>query len=254
MRERDTLLMSSTFRFFVLRTLFIAILISSSAGCSGDRRIHKLFKAIDAGDATTVDAVLDDETFDLKATSDSGATFLFHAMAAHNKPIYVKLLEKGASPNHCDSSGSCIMNEAATQADSYWLSEALAHGGDVDAPNTGNRHAPNRTPLFYALDARRAETTKVLIDAGANVNHQDDLVLAPLRVAGGNGMYESIAELLEAGANPTQKDKHGHDFIDWFKTQVEIEISAEIKDQLPWFRKVREILLERGLISPESTK
>lgn len=125
--------MSSTFISFVLRTLFIAVLISSPVGCSGDRQTHKLFKAIDAGDADTVGAVLDDETFDLRSTQDSGAQFLFHAMSANNKAAYVKLLEKGASPNHCDSSGSCIMNEAATQTDSYWLTQAVAHGGNLDA-------------------------------------------------------------------------------------------------------------------------
>src|SRR6476659_7346256 len=132
--------MSSKIISIVLRILLVAVLSSTSGGCGGDGKANKLKRAIDAGNSKMVDALLDDETLDMKATEDSGATFLFHAMAAKDKAIYLKLLEKGASPNHCDHEGRCVMNEAAESADSYWLTEALAHGGDPDAPNTGNRH------------------------------------------------------------------------------------------------------------------
>ena len=248
--------MSSTFIAFALRTLLIAILISSSLGCGGDRRNQKLLAAIDAGDSKTVDILLDDETFDLKSTHDSGAQFLFHAMTAKNKAIYVKLLEKGASPDHCDSSGKCIMNQAAKEEDSYWLSQALAHGGNPDVLNTGNRHAPGWTPLFYAINERRVENTKILITAGANVNHRDSFGNAPLHELAGKTRYETIVALLEAGADPTQPNKHGHSFVDWFETREgeTSEFLVRKKDEVPWYRKVREILIERGLISPESTK
>lgn len=242
--------MSSTFISFALRPLLTVVLISLSAGCSGDRRIHKLFKAIDAGDASTVDAVLDDETFDLKSTQDSGAQYLFHAMAARNKAIYVKLLEKGASPNRCDSSGKCIMNQSAEEEDSYWLSEALAHGGDPDVLNTGNRHVPNSTPLFYAIYKRRVENTKILIDASADLNHRNSFGLAPLREAAGNGKYESVVALLEAGADPSQADKHGHSLVDWFKGRDETLVPDS--DQIKWFHKAREILIDRGFIKTGS--
>jgi ankyrin repeat protein len=242
--------MSSTFISFVLRTLFIAVLISSPVGCSGDRQSHKLFKAIDAGDADTVGAVLDDETFDLRSTQDSGAQFLFHAMTAKNKAIYVKLLEKGASPNHCDHEGRCVMNEAAEAADSYWLTEALAHGGDPDAPNTGNRHYPGWTPLFYAINERQVENTKILINAGADVNHRSGFGNAPLHEVEGKTRYDSMVALLEAGADPTQPNKHGRTFADWFKKEEgeTDDFFTRNKNQLPWYRKVKEILTKRGLI------
>ena len=223
-------------------TLLLAILVVTSVGCRGDRRAHQLIKAIDAGNSQVVDTLLDDETLDVKASEDAGATFLFHAMAVKNKPAYVKLLEKGASPNHCDHAGRCVMNEAAELEDSFWLKETLAHGGDPDALNTGNRHAPNSTPLLYAISERRVENTKILIDAGADVNHRDAFGSAPLHEASGNGKYESMVALLEAGADPTQANKHGHSFVDWFETREgeSSEYLVRNKDQLPWFRKVRD--------------
>ncbi len=236
--------------FNLLCILLLTALVSASGGCSGDRRAHKLNRAIDAGNSKAVDALLDDETFDVKATEDSGATLLFHAMEVQNKAIYVKLLEKGASPNYCDNSGTCVMNEAAREPDSFWLFQALAHGGDPDVLNTGNRHAPNRTPLFYALNKRLVKNTIILIDAGADVNHRDSFGLTPLRVAGGNGEYESIVAMLEAGADPKQTDKHGHSFVDWFKNNDDEtdEYFVRKKDQLVWLRKAKEILIKRGLI------
>lgn len=242
--------MNSKLVSIVFCLILAALLISSPGGCSGDNRVHKLIKAIDAGDSNAVDFLLDDETLDVKATEDSGATLLLHALTAQNKAIYVKLLEKGASPNQCDRSGRCVMNQAAEEEDSFWLSQALAHGGDPDALNTGNRHIPNCTPLFYAIYKRRVQNTKILIDAGANVNHRHSFGLAPLREAAGNGKFESVVALLEAGADPTQTDKHGHSFVDWFKSHESEtdEFFVRNKDQLPWFRKVKEILIKRGLI------
>lgn len=118
------------------------------------------------------------------------------------------------------------------------------------------RHVPGWTPLFYAINERRVENAKILIAAGADVNRRDSFGNAPLHELAGKTRYETIVALLEAGADPTQPNKHGHSFVDWFETREgeTSEFLVRKKDELPWYRKVREILIERGLISPGSTK
>jgi ankyrin repeat protein len=211
---------------------------------------RKLIRAIQAGDNETANRVLTDGQFDFTASDHFGRTALLQCMASNNKAIYVELLERRANPNLCNSRGICVINEAAAAADSIWLAEALAHGGDPNAPNTGNRYYPNSTPIFYAIDARRIENAKLLIKAGADVNHIDGHGEILLRHAFLGGRTETVIDLLEAGADPLKKDGIGKTFVDLIRQYDEkIERTEEGKAEV---RKVRAILIARGLLEPTS--
>jgi uncharacterized protein len=174
---------------------------------------------------------------------------LLQALARHDKNAYAKLLEGGADPNQCDLIGSCAMNQAAEEDDPYWLRTALAHGGDPNVINEGNRHYPNSTPIFYAIYKERPANARILVEAGAHINHQNGYLHTPLREAAGTGVYETVVLLLEAGADPNLADRHGYSLVNWFKGRDESMVPD--KAQIPWFRKAREILVNRGVIELE---
>jgi ankyrin repeat protein len=207
---------------------------------------RKLIRAIRVGDIEMANSVLEDGRFQFKASDHFGRTALLQALASNNKPIYVKLLDRGANPNLCDSQGVCVMNEAAAADDCFWLAEALAHGGDPNAPNTGNRHYPGSTPIFYAAYARKPENARLLIKAGANLNHVDDHGQMLLRRALYSAPIEMLVDLLEAGADPLLKDGYGGNFVDLISKYNESMVRTEEKKQS--FRRIRAILIERGLL------
>jgi ankyrin repeat protein len=140
------------------------------------------------------------------------------------------------------------MNETATEKDPFWLQQALLHGGDPNASNAGNRHSPGSTPIYYAVDARRTENVKILIKARADVNRRNGYGEILLREALLAGTCEMVVDLLEAGADPQLKDNHGHDFVEWMQDYDERFVHQE--ENKPWFRKIRAILIERGLLEP----
>jgi ankyrin repeat protein len=168
--------------------------------------------------------------------------------------MFEALLARHASPNLCDDRGRCVMNESASLEDAYWLETALAHGGNPNTLNTGNPHYPNRTPIYYTImrDAFdippwRARNAEILIRAGANIDYLDSEGESPARNAAGSGNYEIVVKLLEAGADPRLGNPSRLTLVDWFQGRDESLVVHE--EQLPWFHKAREILIERGLLN-----
>ncbi|HUE71070.1 MAG TPA: ankyrin repeat domain-containing protein [Pirellulaceae bacterium] len=215
-----------------------------------------LIRAVKAGDVASAEVLLNDKMINVNSADKDGITPLLQSLLSRNKEIYMKLLKRGADPNVCDRLGRCVMNEAATENDTFWLKESLAHGGDPNALNKGNKHSPNSTPLFYAIQKERpgekprVDNVKVLIDAGANVNHRNANGVGPLRAAAGAGNYECVVELLEAGADPLVGDKHGYTLVNWFNGRDENLVPDE--DQIPWFNRAAEMLIERGLLERDA--
>ena len=208
---------------------------------------RRLIAAIKVGDNSLAERLLAERRYDFKRLDYFGRTALLQAMASDNKPIFTRLLERGANPNLCAGPGICVMNDGARAADAFWLREALAHGGDPNAPNTGNRYYPGWTPVFYAVNDKRNENVKLLIAAGADINRQDGHGEVLLRFARYSGTLEATVLLLEAGADPSQKDSGGYDFVDGLK---ELDESLVLKRNIPWFRKARAILIKRDLLKP----
>jgi hypothetical protein len=229
--------------------LFASILVAPALGCSRDAAVDRLIEAIKAGDDKEVEALVKREGIDLNRSGRAGSAPLLQALISGNKEAYTALLKRGADPDLCDDSGKCTMNQAAKNSDPFWLMEALAHGGDPNALNVGNRHSPKSTPIIYAIHSRQVNNVRILIEAGANVNHRAGHGLSPLREAAGSGKYEAVVFLLESGADPLQPDNHGYTLVKWFEGRTEDLVPEE--DQKPWYRKARSILVARELLPPE---
>ena len=73
-----------------------------------------------------------------------------------------------------------------------------------------------RTPLMAAVQSRKPEAIRFLIDNGADVNARDQLQgTALVRAAGSFGDLESVQVLLSAGAEVNVQDKNGMTPLMW---------------------------------------
>lgn len=98
----------------------------------------------------------------INAISDSGSTAVRSACFMTNFEVVQFLIESGANfkkPNY--NGGSCLINSVQSIELCKYL---LLKGADVNA-----RDIQNKTALHYAIQEYRLETTKLLIEHGANV-------------------------------------------------------------------------------------
>ncbi len=171
-------------------------------------------------------------------------TALHAAVLAGDKEIYVKLLSSGADPNHCDDRGTSVVHLAAKQEDPFWIREALRHGGNPNQPNTGNRHYPNSTPIFYAIDAGRIQNVIELIQHGADVNHKDSKGYVPFWNAFGAHRFGIASELIKAGADPTAKSA----YFDLWSLDSAFESDLGV-DKKQHYQDLIHSLIEAGYLS-----
>jgi ankyrin repeat protein len=80
--------------------------------------------------------------------------------------------------------------------DSTKLSQWLSVNKNVEL-----RNSKGETPLMNATYSHRIALAKMLIDAGANVNQQDNMLNSPFLYAGASGYLEILQLCLKAGAN-----------------------------------------------------
>nr|WP_232325458.1 ankyrin repeat domain-containing protein [Pedobacter panaciterrae] len=80
--------------------------------------------------------------------------------------------------------------------DSVKLSHWLSVNKNIDL-----RNSKGETPLMNATYSNRITLAKMLIDAGADVNQQDNMLNSPFLYAGASGYLEILQLCLKAGAN-----------------------------------------------------
>lgn len=93
------------------------------------------------------------------------------------------------------------------------ISLLLKHKADVNALATFADEPVGRSPSVSALQmSSKGDNTdciRRLLDAGANINHQDNLGQTSLHAASSSGSYDVIKMLVEAGANTSLKTPQG---------------------------------------------
>src|SRR5262245_2456533 len=113
------------------------------------------------------------------------------------------LLRQGADPNSRNSEGMTALMYAAVCADAPTMRVLLAHGADSNSQNPAGAPA-----LMWA--AGDIAKTKLLVQAGADVNAKSKLGRTPLIIASATaGNLETIRLLLAKGADPKLVDENG---------------------------------------------
>jgi len=114
------------------------------------------------------------------------------------------LLEKGAKPTSpVGADGATPVHLAVKHPEV--LSILLENGGKRAAAKPD---AAGRTPLMAAVDAANAQSIKLLLDAGADVNARDrEFGNTAIRAAAFHGSPEIVKMLLAAGADPTLRGR-----------------------------------------------
>lgn len=86
--------------------------------------------------------------------------------------------------------------------------ENSMHGNKPGPKNVGKRDA-GLSSVMYAAQGGYCRVMELLIDAGADVNAQDEDGLTPLHFAASSGCAEACRMLINAGADPDAIDDDG---------------------------------------------
>ncbi|MBP5698721.1 MAG: ankyrin repeat domain-containing protein [Alphaproteobacteria bacterium] len=158
-------------------------------------------------------------------------------LAAKTAGEVKKALRDGANPNAMDEEGNTALmhlwhNPIAVQL-------LISAGTALDI-----RNADGMTALMLACQGGEAESAKLLIEAGADMNVRDNefgmtaLMLACTELPSFaytekviRGQSECVKLLLNAGADPTIKDNKGKMAVDYAKDWSKHLIEKEMKNQ-----------------------
>jgi len=126
------------------------------------------------------------------------------------------LIEYGVNPNMMDGDSqvplhySCDLEEKDTDAALELTRILLDAGADV---NARNHH--NETPLLKVTNNGNVPVAELLIDRGADVNAKDEEDCAPLSDASRGGHTDLARLLLDHGAEVDARDKYGYTSLHW---------------------------------------
>jgi len=247
-------------RFYTRTREYIAmaLLMVFLPGCRGcnnaspkdyftDAKVVALAKAAQRGDVAEIDRLVA-EGVDVNSKGKGGITPLWFPITTSNKKGFRRLLEHGADPNIQDEEGDSVIHLVARAPDdSEWLEMVLEHGGDpnlVDPIDTIDSYK-NTTPLFRAIDSRNLRNVKLLVNAGANVDHQNIRLETPAMEATGYRWYRAVYLLLETGSDWRVKNKNGQDLA--FFCFMNGPPNKDFREDYEYYFKVLDFLRDKGV-------
>jgi uncharacterized protein len=190
------------------------VLVSWSGSARAELRVDTaLRKAAEQGDIAMMKSLLAQG-----ADADRSDALLAAIVAGQRRSIEL-LLDRGADPNAWargrtllprGAEGSPVF-AAARQGDRQLIKELKRHGANLDAAST-ERGLEGDTPLLWAVRYRQLSAARLLIEAGANVEHRDQSGTTALIEAarlGGREALDLVKMLLSRGADPDARDNKG---------------------------------------------
>lgn len=182
--------------------------------------VWELAKAVQDQKVSKIKRLVKEEKLDVDfQESKYGNTLLMLAVKNEKYQSCETLLELGADPNKPNNhSGSSAMIDAAAinttiGSDTKFLKLLLEHGGDPNYVEVGERKKginTRNTPLIVAcgyvdnFTKSPINKVKVLVEAGADVNYENDLSGFALRTALFQENYDIVLYLLKNGADYTK--------------------------------------------------
>lgn len=122
------------------------------------------------------------------------------------KKIMILLLIVSVAFVGCVHLQKASLNKSAAKGDMEEVKEYLKSGSNINEPDKSGR-----TPLMNAINYKKIEIAKYLIEKGANVNIKDAYGYVALIIAVDLGYagYDIIEPLLDHGANIESRDSSG---------------------------------------------
>ena len=142
------------------------------------------------------------------------------------------LLDAGTDPNKINDYGDIdwSINQVVEDDDNVDIVKLLLENG-----LNPNNEKYSVKPLYIASENGALENIKVLINAGADIDHKsrDYLGMTALMIASQNNHLDVVELLLDAGANPNKQDREGN-------TPLFISLEEDVSEN------IIQILLEAG--------
>ena len=150
--------------------------------------------------------VLIDAGADLHTKNEDGRSPLHYACGSGELDIVKMLVEAGTGVRATDNKGCTCLMLAAYSGHTETV-RYLVGLPDVDVNHLS---AHTHTALQFAVDEGEVDVVQVLIDAGADINIQNDEGSSPLNTACASGALDVVKMLVEAGAGLRATDNKGH--------------------------------------------
>jgi len=217
----------------------------------GDPLQARLAVAVDQGDAAAVDAAVRDGA-DVNARGKDGFSLLYWAMARDRVAGFEALVKSGADltaeyrdpeqvPDPRDR--DWIMRLTLTADNPEFLRIAMRHGFDPDYVRSEKYQ---ETLLFFAARGHAEPAMAALLEAGADINHQDHLGMTPLMGAAFRRDYATVWFFLERGADPTIQNEFGGDLAALLKQYGSRGVRPDHRKS---FEAIVAELVKRGLLT-----
>jgi uncharacterized protein len=183
-------------------------------------------------------------------------TPLAWTFSKQNLAAFRYLLEKGANPNFqtkkaaWNDDGHSVMEFAALSENPEYLTLALQHGGNPNAPDS----LMGRTIIFTAIDNKRNENIKILAKYGGDLNRVGKAGFTPMMHCVTSTKYDLALLILSLGASPYIKDrqgKHVGDIITLFGDRG-IKVLGKQREQGAFYDQFVDELKNRGLIKMDT--
>lgn len=202
----------------ILTIFGMIFLTASRASAASDpakvftnERTIELARAITDDDEAKVRDLARDHA-SLADQGEAGVTLLQWAMLRDRPAMVELLLQLGADPAQRGYGGQTALHTAAMAKAKPYLKIFLDHGADLNI-----RGGPTDAPvLSEALMNGNRDAVTLLLARHADPNATDRQSDTPLHVAAQISDYKSMLVLLEAGADPTLRNRQGKTFGAYF--------------------------------------
>jgi uncharacterized protein len=180
---------------------------------------------------------------DPNAAGKDGITPLIWTLGARSKEGMRALLARGADPNRVTDKGLSALALAAGADDPGFLPILLDAKGD---PNLRRLDKPS---LIVAVENRRWDNMRLLLDRGADIDARDGMGMTALYKTASYNQFEQTAYLLQRGADPRIPNRVGGTVAYLVDTQTVDPAS----DAQRWQARVKQMLIEKGTAFPAAT-
>ncbi|MEM1009073.1 MAG: ankyrin repeat domain-containing protein, partial [Myxococcota bacterium] len=180
-----------------------------------------LIAACDNGNAEILRQLVEHQPdfacFNLKQETPLVLAACSYVPLEQKRTILQLLISKGADLNAPTPDGLSPLIHAIQRGRESSCALLLELGADL------NRLYKGWSSIFYTISGNHAELTKQLIEAGANIDQEDEIGRTPLLVAFGESAMEVVETLVEAGANVHSLDTRQQSTLHWSACLGELE-------------------------------